>query len=237
MSRTEYEFGGQSGSAARHFVVLLALTAICYFGVKAFYGRIDSVVDERRDLGQQRPASEVDETVQAVDQLSKFDKEVITRRNLFLPPSRQQSGGNLNDSVDVGGATDPDLLLIGTIIETGGLNRAVVLDVEEKKQVMLSEGEIISGVSIRQIFSGKVIISRQGRNEMLDIAEPVKIRAAIINMASTTTASNLGTIEVLPDSSLQEGDEHEDEVLRIDLNGLDSTNKRVIVKGRVSDNI
>lgn len=241
MSSVNNNLAMQSGSAVRHLVVLLALGSLCYFAVHAFYGRIDSAVDGRRDVTAPQPNSEMAEPVQAGDALSKIDKEAIVRRNLFLPSSGGQALSPLDDSAGTGGGPEPDLLLVGTIIETEGLNRAVILDLEEKKQVMLSEGDMINGASVRQIYPGKVIISRQGRNELLDTAEAVKIRAAITGMASgAAAASNLGTSPSTPsqpDSSLRQNDESQDQRLRIDLNKLSGTNNRVIVKGRLSDNI
>ena len=230
----------QSGSATRHLVVLLVLVSLCYFGVHAFYGRIDPAEDGRGDVTAQQPNGEKVETVLADDTLSTIDKEAIVRRNLFLPSSGRQAA-NPSDSAGSGGGTEPDLLLVGTIIETEGGNRAVILDVEEKKQVMLSEGDMINGASVRQIYPGKVVISRQGRNELLDTTEAVKIRGAITGEASgAAAAANLDTSPLTPsqpESSLQQNDESQDNRLRIDLNKLNGANSRIIIKGRISDNI
>jgi general secretion pathway protein C len=237
MSRVTYELDKQSGSAARHFVVVSALIILCYFAVHALYGRIDSALDGRRNMAEQ-PSGHAADLVQAGASSSHIDKEAITRRNLFLPSSGRQGGTASRDPVGSGEGAEQDLLLVGTIIESGGRNRAVILDVEDKKQVMLGEGDMIKGVSVRQIYSGKVVISRQGQNELLDIAEAVKIRAASMDMASgDTTASTLGTTSLLPKNSLQEDDESEDERLRVDLNKLKKKDDRIIVKGRLSDNI
>jgi hypothetical protein len=237
MSRRQFKSAGQSGSAGRHFMVLLALAVICYFGVKAFYGRIDSALNGSLDRPQQGPAGAAIETSRDGAGLSQIDKEAITRRNLFLPPSGQQGGAGPGEALP-GAAAEPDLLLVGTIVEAGGRNRAVILDVEGKKQVMLSEGEMINGVSIRQIDSGKVVISRQGRNEMLDIAETIKIQAAArATVPGAAGGPTLGRAPARPDSSLEEVDESEDDPLRVDLNRLDGVHQGIIVKGRVSENI
>ena len=238
MSSIRNKLDMQSGSAGRHVITLLALVMLCYFGVRAFYGRIDLEADGHRDKAEHRPAGARVETVQVGDGLGEIDKEAITRRNLFLPSAGLQGGGTSDGPMDSGEGAEPDLLLVGTIIETGGLNRAVILDVEEEKQVMLSEGDMINGVSVRQIDSGKVVINRQGQSELLDIADAAKIRAAIMDVTSdTTTASRLRATSALPENSLGEDAESEDQGLRIDLNKLSGKEGRVIVKGRISENI
>ena len=228
----------QSGSALGHLVVLMALALVCYFGVKAFYSRFDSAAIGTRDLPPRPAASDTTATAQAGYASAEPDKEAITRRNLFLPVSRQSDSVKPNGQVQGGDALEPDLLLVGTVVDSGGGNRAVILDVEEKKQLLLREGEMVNGASIRQILAGKVIISREGRNELLDIAESAKIQAVLAGQASTAAAPSLQIDSATPESTTPElVDDGAENGQRIDLNRLDDSDGRVILKGRLNNNI
>ena len=229
--------GNQSGSAARHIVVLLMLAVVCYFGVQALYSRIDSSFREGRSLSSEQAIRQEAEPGQTRGPVAELDKEAITRRNLFLSSSQQRGPVNYGGPEDVSDGLQPDLLLVGTIVESGGLSRAVVLDVEKKEQVMLSEGDMINGASVRKINMGKVVISRQGRNEVLDIAESAKVRAAIFGQAVSAAPANLGLIPDTPDRSRQEAEKREEAPVRVDLNRLGETDKGIIVKGRILNNI
>ncbi len=236
MTSAKKKVESQSGSAVRHIVVLLALVMVCYFGVKAFYNRVDSRLAERRVEPLQPAAHETAVTGQKSIDENEIDKEAITRRNLFLSGPRAGDGGLAAALLDGGEEAQAGLLLVGTIVETDGANRAVVLDVEQKKQHLLKEGDMINGASVRRIDSGKVVISRQGRNELLDIAEAEKLRAAANKPSPPDTEASLdGRSASAPEQS--EEDEAEDSPVRVDLDKLGQTDERIIIKGRTSDNI
>ncbi len=167
---------------------------------------------------------------------TSIDKEAITRRNLFLSGHRAGDGGLAAALLDGGEEAQAGLLLVGTIIEIDGVNRAVVLDVEQKKQHLLKEGDMINGASVRRIDSGKVVISRQGRNELLDIAEAEKLRAAANKPSPPDTEASLGGRSASAAEQSEE-DEAEDSPVRVDLDKLGQTDDRIIIKGRTSDNI
>lgn len=237
MTSSKYIIAGQAGSAVRHVVVLLALALVCYFGVKGLYSRIDDRVSDVRDRQPPLTGPQIKKSAPESGDQGGIDTEAITRRNLFLPAS---TGGEREGSApSFGGAESgkPDLLLVGTIIEAGGLNRAVVLEVEQKKQHLLKEGDMINGASVRRIDSGRVIISRRGRTELLDIAESDKLRAAAGGQAAPEpkNAVERGPVPVAeeqgPDS------EEQDRPVRVDLNKLGETDGRVLIKGRTSENI
>ena len=152
--------------------------------------------------------------------------------------STPTSGGATPDGQLQGAAAlEPDLLLVGTVVDSAGGNRAVILDVEEKKQLLLREGEMVNGVSISQISSGKVIISRAGRNERLDLAEPARIQALLAGSASSQAAPALQINAVAPQGSSPEPGESAEEGQRIDLNRLNQPEDKIIVKGRINKNI
>ena len=237
MTCSNYIIAGQDGSAVRHLVVLLALGLICYFGVKALYSRLDGSVPDGRN--RQPPLTETQTTESALESGDQgdIDKEAITRRNLFLRASGE--GEREYSATSFGGAeaSKPDLLLIGTIIEAGGLDRAVVLEVEQNKQHLLKIGDMINGVSVLQIDSGRVIISRQGRTELLDIAESEKLRVAV---GGQTAPEPQNAVDRRPVAVAEEqglDDEEQDRPVRVDLDKLGDAEGRVLIKGRTSDNI
>ena len=236
MTNSDKRFTSQSGSAARHIVVLLALGMVCYFGVKAFYNRVDSSVSDRREQPLQPAVADARKTVQENIDETEVDKEAITRRNLFLSEKREGDSG-LAALLNDGEKVQANLLLVGTIVETDGVNRAVVLDVEQKKQHLLKEGDMINGASVRRIDSGRLIISRQGRNELLDIAEAEKVRAATTKLIAPDKNDSLDRGPVTATNEQVEENEAEDSPVRVDLDKLGEMNDGLIIKGRTSDNI
>lgn len=227
-----------SGGVARHLVVLLLLGAACYFGVRGLYQRIDTTFSNDRQISPQ----EVEQQAAIVNltessQVIASSKEAITSRNLFIPLDGD-SGIDYTSSLLSAAASDETLLLIGTVVDSTGVNRAVILEVEGNKQHMVKKGDEINGATVMQINSGKIIISRRGRNQLLDIDEALKLRSQeTIDAVSGIAMPRSADTPVVQYG----GDEREsadgDMPLQIDLGKLQETNNKIIVKGRINNDI
>ena len=236
MISSDERFDGQSGAAARHVFVVLILGMVCFFGVKAFYSRVENGVSDSPEQSPRPAASEALGSGQLGDDRGEIDKEAITRRNLFLA-GNSEGNSDISSLLNGSGVNKVDLLLVGTIVESGGVNRAVVLDVEQKKQHLLREGDMINGASVRRIDSGRVTISRQGRNELLDITEAEKVRATTTELTALDNTDNKQREPVSVTTEQNQDNETEESPLRVDLERLGEMSGGVIIKGRTSDNI
>lgn len=229
----------QSGSTARHITLLLLLGAACYFGVNALYGRIDrSIVADPRPLPQDREVQVVMVGGATDDQVSGSAKEAITKRNLFLPLNGANAADYSPALLTGPESSDGSLLLMGTIMETGGVDRAVILDVEGKQQHLVQKGDEINGARVMKITPGKIVISLGGQNQLLDVDEALKLRS----LAAGEPASGSGVTGVvdIPTVSPNRGDKDsvgEIEPLQIDLGELQETKGRIFVKGRINKDI
>lgn len=239
---TDKNKSSQRGSVSKHVLGLMVLGILCFAGVKLFYymldnsatdGRDGSLLSDNRDRAQQGQ----DMTVIA-EAATGVNKEAIIRRNVFLPRAEQKAndmGSELLASLEPSGL---DLVLVGTVIETGGENRAIIFDIEEKKQDLVREGDVIKGASIKQILPGKVVISRQGNNEMLDIGAARELQSKAREMAlpyqQTVETLKQGQTQVQSQGQYEDTSPGEVESTTIDLKEIGTVSEDIIVKGRIS---
>ena len=107
-----------------------------------------------------------------IDRLSEQDDvSLIIERNLFA--ARTEGGENLvdRDVLEDLELSSLDVVLMGTVFGVDGSERAIIYDKEEKKQELYQIGDYIQQATIRKILRGKVILSYNGKDEMLDISE------------------------------------------------------------------
>jgi type II secretory pathway component PulC len=127
----------------------------------------------------QSASSDVSSTGTA-DRSKKAAYQVILARNLFAAASggeveRPVVHGNLEGMA----ASHLDILLLGTIDDQEGGNRAVILDKKTSKQHIHRQGEEIEGVVIKEIRRGKVVLVVKGREAILDMSEAAKQRPLV----------------------------------------------------------
>lgn len=226
----------EAGSAVRHLVLLLAVAAGCYFGVKWLYQKIDAELLGKPDLPL--AVGETDKRVEQVQarEAIEADKEAIVRRNVFLSKTTEESTDYSDDLLKNLKPSEADLILVGTIIDADGDNRAVIFNVAQKKQGLVREGDVINGSSIRQILPGKVIISRQGRNEMLDIAAAAKLRSSRKDLAVPVQSLQASEDEEPVDADENSENENQSTV-EIDLDQVGKTSEGPVIKGRINKDI
>lgn len=106
------------------------------------------------------------------------DYRIILQRNLF--------GASAKDPVAETVATSPEttvksleelgIVLMGTISGSDNNNRAIILTRQNRDQELFSVGEVVEGALIKEIQRGKLVLSIDGKDEVLDMSEASKMR-------------------------------------------------------------
>ncbi|MBU3946513.1 MAG: hypothetical protein L6271_15465 [Desulfobacteraceae bacterium] len=95
------------------------------------------------------------------------DHQVILKRNLFGPPPKENKAEKITPSAADLAATSLDLVLLGTISGSPKNRRAIILDKKKKIQDIYFQGDMIQGALIKEIQRGKIILNRDGKDEIL----------------------------------------------------------------------
>ena len=161
----------------RLFVIvnLILLTAASYYAVRIFYrlSMADLVVE----------ALPVTPTSAAAVQKTRqphpvADIRAIVERNLFKTDTQVASTPAAEKPVDVEELqpTKLNLKLWGTVASPGGRSFAVIEDVKNRRQRLIRENDRIENATVKKILRGRVILSVDGRDEVLQME---KIRTAV----------------------------------------------------------
>lgn len=163
-------------------VPLLLITLICVGMVEGGYLVFEHFIldspygAEVREADTTAKRSETKGTGQ-----KKIDYRVILQRKLFGPPPGSDTSANspVPDKSEALAATGLAIVLVGTVIGSEGTERAIILDKNSKKQALYLKGEAVQGALVKEIGRGKVILSKEGRDEILDISEAAKVRPRV----------------------------------------------------------
>jgi len=137
--------------------------ALEYFLFKSPAGR-GSVVE--KISGKMAPKPEVTE--------QKHDYRIILKRNLFGAPPTDKKNDPEKEVNDLSGeleTTSLEIALKGTVNGEGKSNRAIILDKKSKKQELFQEGDAIQGAFVKEILRNKVILSFNGKDEVLEMSD------------------------------------------------------------------
>lgn len=175
----------------KYIIPLLLITAACYAGVKVFYRLVDQrmtgVETASVEPSEEQPADRKQST--ALSEETGSDSATITRRNLFASKDTAAEAAEEIDPLADVEPTSLAIVLMGTVIDAQDDNRAFIYDKRNREQEMYRVGDSIQGAQIRQINSGKVIITMNDRNELLDIAEARKINVPQVKRPAPVTTA------------------------------------------------
>ncbi len=153
----------------RYFTItnLAVLAAISYFGVNAFYKTVSARLDAAPTVTVAR--TQTAESEEATSQpLGHYNP--IVERNLFktqaeAPPVAEEE----TESVDIENLkqTDLSLKLWGTVSGDRPSAYAVIEDTKARKQNLYREGDTIQDATVKMILREKVILTRNGEDEVL----------------------------------------------------------------------
>ena len=154
---------------------LLLITVGIYFGVSTFY----AILEARVDYGNQAPP------VQAVRDAAatryapppRSDYQSIVDRNLFnsgtqaTPPADSQQADLQLENLE---ETKLNLKLWGTVSGSGKQAYAVIEDTKTRRQNLYHPGDTVQNATIKMVLRQKVVLTVQGRDEILAMQEPGK---------------------------------------------------------------
>jgi general secretion pathway protein C len=168
-------------------VPLLFITLLCVGLVEGGYLLFEHFIlvpAERAEVGEAETPT-IGSATKAEGE-KQVDYRVILQRNLFgtPPPSdsdkAEASAVPVPVSTEAVTATNLDFVLMGTIKGSAGTERAVILDKKLQKQELYEKGDVIQGAFVKEIARGKVILSYNGRDEILDMSEAATVRQPVI---------------------------------------------------------
>jgi len=156
-------------------IPLLLVTLLSIGGAAAYhYYHLSTPLEDSAAADRSEPAEPAPPAAAETEPLP-VDLSMIAERNLFA--SKETDEGQA-DGTDSSAAVEPTTLavaLMGTVTGIENDHRAIIYDKRKRTQEMYREGDSLQGALITDISYGKVIISLNGKNEFLDIAEARKI--------------------------------------------------------------
>lgn len=184
------------------------VTLLCIGGVELLYG----VAEHYLLLPASKTAvleSDVNPSNKSVNKLETHKNyEVILDRNLFQSYSREPEKVEPVKDNPLEGleATSLSLVLMGTISGPNDRGRAIIMEKAKKKQDIYYKGDIVQGAEIKEILRGKIILTFQGKDEILDMTEankyqpkqsaavaPVPTRKRVVRSPRSQNRPNLRT--------------------------------------------
>lgn len=171
-------------------VPLLVITLCCLALVEGGYTALEYLL-LRPKVSMSAPASEDGLALKvrkvAIDR--KNGSQIIVARNLFSASGNEVGhlGASAN-TLDALEATSLGIVLMGTIEDSSGGNRAIILDKKTLEQQIYRQGETVQEAVIKEILRGKAILSVHGQDEILDMSEAAKLRPVQQNATADNQA-------------------------------------------------
>jgi general secretion pathway protein C len=128
---------------------------------------------------------------------------VISKRNLFGTKGKEVKEREIDlENLE---KTDLNLALHGTVVRGGTLDYAVIEEKDKRKQGLFRVGDEVAGAEISRIMRGKVVLSVEGRDEIL-IMEESDAKSNGIELAAVTpaTKSSINVTKEEIDSALED---------------------------------
>ncbi|MEW6079950.1 MAG: type II secretion system protein GspC [Thermodesulfobacteriota bacterium] len=167
-------------------VNFLLLTLAVYLGVGLFY----KVVLNRMEaiLPAEGSSAREDRPRETAVNRQPGEYSVIAQRNIFK--AREKTGGTAGTlDLDNMKRTDLDLRLLGTISGSDRDSFAVIEQVKDRSQKLYRVGDAIDQARIKMIVRKKVVLTIDGRDEVLEIPEE---RTAATSETGKSTEGKLG---------------------------------------------
>jgi general secretion pathway protein C len=191
----------------------LALLAVAiYLGVSIFY----TVLLSRLPSGlPAAPATIADAPPEADAPSSTTDYQAIVERNLFNSGRQPLAGaaktGAAALNLDKLKQTELKLKLWGTSTGRDGRTYAVIEDQKTREQALYRPGEAIQNATVKMVLRGKVVLTVNGRDEVLAQEEPgvVKggpqrpVRSDAVSFAPTSGSEAVQEVLVSPEQAEQ----------------------------------
>ncbi len=155
---------------------LLLITLFCVGIVEGGYSGLEYFLlrnfKENRKVTEKPPVAQPEKTV-AEKSEQPLDYHIIFKRNLFGEPAGKNNIMEKNSVIpEELEATRLNIVLKGTIHGTKKKEtRAIILDGSTAQQNLYRQGDSVQGAMIRKILRGKVVLSHNGKDEILEMGE------------------------------------------------------------------
>ena len=168
----------------------LIITILCIGGVELFYGIVERFLLVPQATTQEQKATAEKKGLSASSREQHTNYQVITDRNLFRSYLKNDAAAETSPEEEKKDnpleglqATSLELILMGTIAGPAEKSRAVIMEKSNKKQDIYYTGDVIQQAIIKEIMRGKIILSYNGQDEILDMSEAgsVKPRDNVVN--------------------------------------------------------
>jgi len=149
-------------------VNIVLLTVAVYLAVDFFYKVVGSKLDAALPVSQSQIRKDRPRGAMAGRQLSEY--AVIADRNIFNA-LKKEGGQPVALDLEKLKKTDLDLRLLGTISGLGENSYAVIEQKRARSQNLYRVGDTIEQARIKMILRKKVVLTIDGRDEVLEIPE------------------------------------------------------------------
>ncbi len=152
---------------------LLLITIIAIFLVELFYFPLDHLIFKQNSSQELSSTVPSQPQKKVINNTKKHNPSIIIQRNLFHATLEGNKHQTLDSQmlIDSLNKTNLGLALLGTVEGIEDDDRAIIVSSISQKQEMLKEGDSIENAIIKKILRGKVIITVNGKDELLDMSE------------------------------------------------------------------
>jgi type II secretory pathway component PulC len=161
-----------------NIVPIVLITVISVIAVEGAYQALDFFVLKPATVIQKNRVQKPQKEANIKDtQARKTDYRIILKRNLF-GTSLINAKPEVEDTTPQTVANNSELgiVLMGTISGSDNNNRAIILTKKTRDQELFSTGEVVEGALIKDIQRGKLFLSINGKDEVLDMTEAAAMR-------------------------------------------------------------
>ena len=181
-----------------NIVPIVLITVISVIVVEGAYQALDYFVLKPAAVSLKNDAQKPQKQANLKDtQARKTDYRIILKRNLF-GASLQNATPEVEDTTPqtVTNKSELGIVLMGTISGSGNNNRAIILTKQTREQELFSTGEVVEGALIKDIQRGKLFLSINGKDEVLDMTEAAAMRP--VYRAPRAPAANKSARRIAP---------------------------------------
>ncbi|HYQ61107.1 MAG TPA: type II secretion system protein N, partial [Desulfatiglandales bacterium] len=147
------------------YLFFFLLVTVAAYGLSAlFLSYLDRELVQ--DLPLPAPAKPSVEDKPAPPPPSAGSSKDLARRSLSLD-RKEDSSKRTSRTPDKLGTRSLNLKLLGTVVNEKGSSWAIILDLDNDRQDMVSVGSVVAGARVVSIGRDRVVLSLNGREEIL----------------------------------------------------------------------
>jgi general secretion pathway protein C len=184
----------------RPFFILVSITIVSFLAVDIFYKTVDSNLAR---IQKEKVLTENVALRKVAGKPSLISYNIISKRNLFGTKEKEVKERDIDlENLE---ETELNLALHGTVVIGGELDYAVIEEKDKRKQGLFRVGDEVAGAEISRIMRGKVVLSVDGRDEIL-IMEESGAKGADRELAAAVPAakSSINVTKEEIDSALED---------------------------------